>query len=154
MLHNANHLLYRLCSMPTFPTYHGELPKCLSPFKLRHYLLLAYWIYFRPTALKYYLYQADPTAYRIDDLGLRNVGRLWHTNAWGNLWLMIPGEILLWSILVGIPTVLVAAQIQGTSPDWLGLAGGVGFGVAFGVAYGVTYGVGFGVTFGVALGVA
>lgn len=36
--------------MPTFPTYNGELPACLSPTNPRHYLLLIYWIYFRPTA--------------------------------------------------------------------------------------------------------
>jgi len=40
--------------MPTFPTYHGELPRCLNPLNLRHYFLLAYWVYFRPTALKCY----------------------------------------------------------------------------------------------------
>jgi len=41
--------------MPTFPTYRGELPQCLDPLNLRHYFLLAYWVYFRPTALKCYL---------------------------------------------------------------------------------------------------
>ena len=50
--------------MPDFPTYRGELPRCLNPRNPRHYLLLAYWIYFRPTALKAYLYQADPDLYR------------------------------------------------------------------------------------------
>ena len=50
--------------MPTFPTYRGELPQCLNPRNLHHYLLLAYWVYFRPTALKCYLYQADPELYR------------------------------------------------------------------------------------------
>ena len=41
--------------MLTFPTYRGELPQCLNPLNLRHYFLLAYWVYFRPTALKCYL---------------------------------------------------------------------------------------------------
>ena len=50
--------------MPTFPVYPGELPKCLNPLNLRHYFLLAYWVYFRPTALKCYLYQADAKLYR------------------------------------------------------------------------------------------
>jgi hypothetical protein len=35
--------------MPTFPTYDGELPSRLNLQNLRHYLLLAYWIYFRPS---------------------------------------------------------------------------------------------------------
>jgi hypothetical protein len=46
--------------MPTFPTYDGELPQCLNPLNPRHYLLVLYWIFFRPTALKCYLYQAEP----------------------------------------------------------------------------------------------
>ncbi len=50
--------------MPTFPTYDGELPSCLNPWNPRHYLLVLYWVYFRPTALKCYLYQADPELYR------------------------------------------------------------------------------------------
>ena len=46
--------------MPTFPTYRGEMPKCLNPLNPRHCLLLIYWLFFRPTAIKYYLYQAKP----------------------------------------------------------------------------------------------
>ncbi len=50
--------------MPTFPTYDGELPKCLNPLNPRHYLLVLYWVFFRPTALKCYLYQANPEIYK------------------------------------------------------------------------------------------
>jgi hypothetical protein len=49
--------------MPLFPTYSGELPSVLNPFNPRHHFLLAYWILFRPTALKRYLYQSDPECY-------------------------------------------------------------------------------------------
>jgi hypothetical protein len=50
--------------MPTFPTYDRELPKCLNPLNPRHYLLVLYWVFFRPTALKCYLYQASPEIYK------------------------------------------------------------------------------------------
>lgn len=50
--------------MPTFPTYHGEMPECLNPLKPRHYFLLLYWVFFRPSGLKHYLHQADPELYR------------------------------------------------------------------------------------------
>ncbi len=43
--------------MPTFPTYDGELPSCLNPWNPRHYLLVLYWVYFRPSMLKVYYYQ-------------------------------------------------------------------------------------------------
>jgi hypothetical protein len=52
--------------MPTFPTWPGELPRCLDPWNWRHYFLLLYWIFFRPTALKCYLYEAEPALYRGD----------------------------------------------------------------------------------------
>jgi hypothetical protein len=50
--------------MPTFPSYPGKLPKYLNPFNWRHYFLVVYWILLRHTALKCYLYQADPDLYR------------------------------------------------------------------------------------------
>jgi hypothetical protein len=50
--------------MPTFPTYDGELPQCLNPLNPRHYGLVLYWVFFRPTALKCYLYQASPDLYQ------------------------------------------------------------------------------------------
>jgi hypothetical protein len=34
----------------TFPSYRGSIPRYLNPLYLRHYFLLAYWVYFRPTA--------------------------------------------------------------------------------------------------------
>ncbi|MGB3518015.1 MAG: hypothetical protein WBA43_16280, partial [Elainellaceae cyanobacterium] len=71
--------------MPTFPTYPGELPACLNPFNPRHYALLAYWIFFRPTALKCYLYQADPELYRAGPgLGVfRSLARSAYRNLYG-----------------------------------------------------------------------
>ncbi len=55
--------------MPTFPTWPGALPRSLQPLNWRHYGLLLYWLYFRPTALKCYLYQTDPELYRARGFG-------------------------------------------------------------------------------------
>jgi hypothetical protein len=50
--------------MPTFPPYPPGLPRCLNPWKIRHWLLVIYWVFFRPSALKCYLYQVGPEFYR------------------------------------------------------------------------------------------
>jgi AAA+ ATPase superfamily predicted ATPase len=150
--------------MPTFPTYRGELPPCLNPLNLRHYLLLAYWVYFRPTALKCYLYQADPDLYRTGP-GL-GIFRTLRVPAYRHLYLVVPGVSVLFSLLVGLPVMLAINWIQGTSVEWLRwafgmsiivaavVAVGVVFSAAGGVARGVASAVVEAVMFGVALGVA
>jgi AAA+ ATPase superfamily predicted ATPase len=79
-----------------------------------------------------------------------------------NLYLMTP----VLTYFMGAILMLITSAIQGTEPDWGGLALGMVFGVALGVAGGaasgaagdvvvsVLFGVLFGVTVGVALGVA
>jgi len=145
--------------MPEFPTYHGELPKCLNSLNLHHYFLLAYWIYFRPTALKCYLYQADPDLYRTGPgAGIFQTLRV---PAYRSLYLMTPGIVILLSVLVGLPAVLMTSWIQGTSIDWLnvtfsmviGMIGGLVFGIGCVVVFGITVGVAFGVAVGVAFSV-
>ena len=149
--------------MPTFPTYHGELPKRLNPRRLRHYFLLAYWVYFRPTALKCYLYQADPELYRAGP-GL-GIFRTWRIPAYRNLYLMTPGAVALLvallSVLVGLPIVLVTSWMQGTQVEWSNWVFGVALGLAASVvnvaAAGLYYmvaGILFGVSFSVSSGVA
>ena len=46
--------------MPAFPSYRGTIPKCLNPLNPYHYLLLAYWLFFRPSGFSAYLNQAEP----------------------------------------------------------------------------------------------
>ncbi|NER34036.1 MAG: hypothetical protein F6J93_08330 [Oscillatoria sp. SIO1A7] len=46
--------------MPAFPSYRGTTPKCLNPLNPYHYLLLAYWLFFRPSGFSAYLNQAEP----------------------------------------------------------------------------------------------
>lgn len=106
--------------MPTFPTYRGELPPCLHPLNLGHYFWLAYWVCFRPTALKCYLYQADPELYwAMSDLNIFNSLRL---PAYRNLYLMVPGVNLLLLALVSLPVVLAISWIQNTSVSFLDIA--------------------------------
>ena len=150
--------------MPTFPTYHGELPQRLNPLNPRHWLLLAYWVYFRPTALKCYLYQADPALYR-EGPGL-GIFRTLRVPAHRSLYLTALGATFLIIILVGRPVALGTCWIQGAPVGWsgtalgvaftvmLGVVVGVGFGVAIGVAEGVTFGVVFSVAAGVVLSMA
>jgi hypothetical protein len=138
--------------MPTFPTYRGELPQCLNPLNLRHYFLLAYWVYFRPTALKCYLYRADPDLYRAGRwLG---IFRALRAPAYRNLYLMAPGVIVLLSVLVGLPLVLAVSWVQSTPVDWLGWAGVVVLGLVFGLVIGLLAGLVFGLAVGVAAGLA
>jgi len=145
--------------MSTFPTYGGPLPEYLNPLNPGHYSLLAYWVYFRPTALKDYLYRADRDLYR-DGLGLNIFGIL-RLRAYRNLYLMIPGVVLGLSALVGLLFVMVTYR-QGTPINWLGVAGGMVGAIAIGFAYslvgsivlgaagGVAGGIAFGVTGGIA----
>lgn len=86
--------------MPNFPTYRGKLPDYLNPLDLRHYLLLAYWVFFRPTALHSYLYQADPKLYQREGVG-KIRGSL-RSKAYRNLYLMLAGAIASFLLLVGL----------------------------------------------------
>jgi hypothetical protein len=150
--------------MPKFPTYHGELPQCLNPFKPHHWFLLLYWIFFRPTALKCYLYQADPDLYRTK-MG-KSIFRTWRVSAYHNLYVMIPVVSVLLSVLLSFPFTILTGWVESISIDWLwwaiGSAGGIVAGVVIGVptvmiacvAFDVAAGVTVGVVFGVHTSIA
>jgi len=163
--------------MPSFPPYPGDLPTCLNPLNPRHYFLVAYWVFFRPTALKGYLYQADPGLYR-QGAGFGGVLTALKMPAYQRLGFTALGSTVLIPAILGVLLVAAASALQGTPPDWPGLAVGVAAGVALGVAFGVAAvvaavvapvvavgvaavvaggmaaGVALGVFYGVALGVA
>jgi hypothetical protein len=120
--------------MPTFPTYHGELSKCLNPLNLRHYFLLAYWVFFRPTALKCYLYQADPDLYRTGP-GV-GIFRTWGRPTYRNLYLMMPGTIVLLSLLAGVPMLLWLIWFSNVQIGILGWATGIVVGTMIGIVFG------------------
>jgi hypothetical protein len=136
--------------MPKFPTYRDELPKRLSPLKPHHYLLLAYWIYFRPTALKCYFYQALPDLYGTE----AQVGffRRWGTPAYRNLYIMVPLVSLVLSLLLSLPVTLFSSLILHVPVDWVKWRDGVIFGVALGVPLGMAFGVVGSVIGSIALG--
>lgn len=50
--------------MAIFPQERGETPEFLNPLNPYHYGLLAYWVFFRPSVLRSYLYKAAPDLYR------------------------------------------------------------------------------------------
>ena len=71
--------------MPDFPAYYGSpLPKVLNPLNPYHYWLVLTWLYFRPSHLKHYLYQADPELYRAS--GFSAVKRSLQTPVYRNLY--------------------------------------------------------------------
>ncbi|MCF4969772.1 nSTAND1 domain-containing NTPase [Nostoc sp. CMAA1605] len=84
--------------MPEFPRFYGKIPPYLHPFNPIHYGLLAYWVYFRPTALNCYLYQAAPEVYCSQ--GLRRIWRLWRIRAYRHLYGMTLLVITFFCVLV------------------------------------------------------
>ena len=83
--------------MPAFPNYRGTLPECLNPLDPRHYLLLAYWVFFRPSALGSYLYRAKPNLYRQE--GWAKFSGSLRARAYRNLYLMAIASSLFCLVL-------------------------------------------------------
>ncbi len=141
--------------MPKFPTYRGELLKCLNPLNPRHYFLLLYWVFFRPTALKCYLYQADPKLYRTK-MG-KSIFRTWNVSAYRNLYVMVPGIVILLAVLLDLPFILLIRWFEGIPINWLnwtvGSTGGIVAGVGSGLVFAMMLCMMFDVAAGAALGV-
>lgn len=101
--------------MPNLPEFRGELPFVLSPLNLRHYWLLAYWVYFRPTAFHAYLNSAAPDVYQLR--GYQKFLRIWGSPAYRNLCLMLPIALALTALLVGLTVYIytVSAAVHNTA---------------------------------------
>lgn len=98
--------------MPAFPRYPGHLPLSLNPLNLRHYFLLAYWIYCRPTAFHAYLHQGGAQLQGLQ--GWRRFLFSWRLPAYRNLYLMAPIPLALVALLlVGLATLYVQYTILG-----------------------------------------
>jgi hypothetical protein len=136
--------------MPTFSTYHGQLPEHLNPLNPSHYVLLAYWIYFRPTALKFYIYRVSPDCYWAEpEWG--NLRRAWFVPGYRSLYLMTPIVALSISILVGVPIMLAIGCALATPVEFLEWMAGMVVGVAVGATFGLVTGIMSGSATGVAL---
>ncbi|WP_199247732.1 WD40 repeat domain-containing protein [[Phormidium] sp. ETS-05] len=72
--------------MPNFPNYTANVPASLHPLNPKHYLLLAYWVFFRPSHLTGYLYQGNPEVYQMGSG--RGLLRSWGVRAHRHLYLM------------------------------------------------------------------
>jgi WD40 repeat protein len=86
--------------MPTFPSYSGKVPESLNPLNPGHYLLLAYWVFFRPIALNAYFYQAAPALHQQGGIG--KFFRTWGVKAYRGLYLMLVAIVVLLTILLGL----------------------------------------------------
>lgn len=103
--------------MPNFPIYRGEKPEVLNPLNLRHYLLLAYWVYFRPTALNCYLHAALPSWELAP--GLSRIFKLWRVRAYRNVYLMLPIALGIFALLLGsVVSLYTLTTFQG-NPSWV-----------------------------------
>ncbi len=102
--------------MPNFPIYRGEKPEVLNPLKLRDYLLLAYWVYFRPTALHCYLNAAAPN---LEAQGLSRIFKLWRIRAYRNIYLMLPIALAIFAVLVASVVILYTFTTFQGNPSWV-----------------------------------
>ncbi len=103
--------------MPNFPIYRGELPEVLSPLKFRHYLLLAYWVYFRPTAFHCYLNAAAPNF--LQGKGLRRIWRASQIPAYRNIYLMLPIASAFLALLVALVVTLYSLITFQGNQSWV-----------------------------------
>jgi len=110
--------------MPDFPTYYGSpLPKVLNPLNPYHYWLVLTWLYFCPSHLKHYLYQADPELYRAS--GLSSVKRSLLTPVYRNLYFIAVGLVVFLSA-----SILLAVTVgSNNSPNLAGIATILGVGL-------------------------
>ena len=126
-------------TMPIFPTYRRTLPRCLSILKPGHYMLLTYWVYFNPTALKCYFYQTLPELYNLEKP--INFFRKWGTPAFRNLFIMIPIICLLLTAFLGVTVTALSAWKLNVPVDWAQWVDGGILGVALGITIGMAFGM-------------
>lgn len=157
--------------MPKSPVYRSDqIPQRLNPLNLKHYLLLAYWIFFRPIVLTSYFYQCGASKSETREGGWYVFQSPLSLAAYRDLSLMILGIIVATSLLIGFPLTLISNWIQGNSLTlWeclsinlLGLAFEVTLSIFLNISLGLmvarTLGIAaggvFGTTLSISLGVA
>jgi hypothetical protein len=90
--------------MLIFPKPDYPIPHCLKLDNIKHYFVLLYWVYFRPSYLKYYLYQSNPELYQ------EQPGKIFQETfkfpPYRNLYIMFWGSGLLAVFLFQLPLLL------------------------------------------------
>ncbi len=135
-------------------------PKRKTPLSLWNpldYLLLLYWVFFFPQAIRWYVETFGKVEYKWDHRGWLGVLQLLRDDSvQRDLW--VQGLLLTLLAAFGINLLI---QSLGLSINWFGALLGALFGVGLGVWFGVMYNVArdtalsaSGVAFGVAVGVA
>jgi len=127
-----------------------KLKRPLSLWNPLDYLLLLYWVFYFPQAIRWYVETYCEPAPESERLTWEQRWQLMRSSP-RKLQLAIMG--LLLEIAVPI-LILFGLESFGISIHWFLLAFGVTFGAAFGLAFGIVRGVEFGVARGVELSVA
>ena len=119
-------------------------------------LLVAYWIYCRPAALKYYLYRAEPSLYRAEPSLYRSalgngILKTLTIRAYRNLYLCLPLAVALLSVGLSAIALLL---LPPSAFSWLHWALGLSIGNIIGIAFLVIFSLTFSLTAGTARGAA
>jgi hypothetical protein len=95
----------------------------LDPLNWRHYFLLLYWVFFRPTALKCYLYRAEPELYRSEGGGFL-FGQAFISIAYWNvflitwrIWAVATLSFVIFNILLKHHSILTSVLSQKLSQE-------------------------------------
>lgn len=134
--------------MPTFPISRHLVPRRLNPLSLRHYALVAYWIYCCPSTLKCYLYHAHPKLYTSSQS--QGLLRSFSDSAYRNLYLCVAPTVLLVSIALSLPLMAIC---QRSAIHWGHWAVGLAIGLSIGIFHFIIYGVSLSRTLNIASGV-
>ncbi|MEM9544268.1 MAG: hypothetical protein AAGA60_32905 [Cyanobacteria bacterium P01_E01_bin.42] len=113
--------------------------------------MLAYWVYFRPTILRYYLYQADTKLYCAGSG--RHIFQTLKVKAYSNLYFLSVATSLLLSILFASPISLIVSKMLERALIWKQWCLGIGLGTITSILLAFIFFICLGVTIGVARGV-
>ena len=131
--------------MPIFPKPNCNIPHCLNLLNIKHYFLLLYWVYFRPSYLKYYLYQSDSKLYQASN-PQKVFWKIFQYTTYRNLYLMFWGAGLLGSFLFGLPILFTISYYQQIFINWWGWFQGIIISCILALSLCLTFGLGLGIT--------
>lgn len=146
--------------MCAFPIYRSNPPERLNLLNWRHYMLLVYWIFFRPSRLDHYLNQID---LEIDTE--QSSGAIFRHPSARSLPVMIVVTTIAFTLLAGFVLVLASNLIQSRMMDYydytftvflctaLGITFCTVFSIPLSLVKGPALGITFGGTFGIVLSV-